>query len=281
MSKDLKHQSNVENVNLDVSAMNVTGLESSDPNEHVMSKEEIDSVDRVVPGSKWEFDESVAKCFNNMLERSIPGYTDMRGLCYELGKKFVRQGSSIVDLGASRGEALRPFIENHYDQVNFFVGLEVSEPMRNEMISEFGHLDKVQVRDYDLRTINSLDFTVHRENNDLVLSVLTLLFTPIQYRSKIIKNVYDMLSPGGAFIVVEKVLGGCCETDDLLVDAYYELKAANGYTPDDIQRKKASLEGVQVPLTHDANVELLKAEGFSKVEGFYRNLNFAGWIAIK
>lgn len=241
-----------------------------------------EAVDKVVPGNKWEFDGNVAKCFNDMLKRSIPGYLDMRGLCYSLGKTFINNGSTVIDLGASRGEALRPFLEGScYGRAKNFIGLEISDPMRQEMEKEFGHLDKVEIHDYDLRSIDTMDFSVHDKNIDLVLSILTLLFTPIQYRSKIIKNVYDMLSPGGAFILVEKVLGGCCETDDLLVDAYYEMKSANGYSPDDIQRKKASLEGVQVPITYEANVDLLKAEGFSKVEGFYRNLNFAGWIAIK
>ena len=262
----------------DVSAMKVTGIEQPDPNEPAITKEEIDNKDRVVPGAKWEFDEDVAKCFNNMLERSIPGYTDMRRLTYDLGKRFIQPyASTVIDLGASRGEALRPFIEE--GKALNYIGLEVSEPMRVEFKKEFGQRDNVKVLDYDLRTLDHLDFAPHKV--DLVLSILTLLFTPIQYRSKIIKNVYDMLEPGGAFIVVEKILGSCSEIDDMLVDAYYELKSANGYSPDDIQRKKASLEGVQVPVTRDANVDMLKAEGFRKVDGFFRNLNFAGWIAIK
>lgn len=260
----------------------VTNIETPDPGEPVMSKKEIDeqslNVDKVVPGNKWEFDENVAKCFNNMLERSIPGYIDMRNLCYSLGEKFIKPyDSTVIDLGASRGEALRPFIED--GKALSLIGLEVSAPMRDEFQKEFGSHKNVSIVDYDLRSISSDHFIQH--NVTLVLSILTLLFTPIQYRSKIIKNVYDMLEPGGAFILVEKVLGSCCEIDDLLVDCYHEMKSANGYSPTDIERKKASLEGVQVPITGEANVALLRAEGFSKVDEFYRNLNFAGWIAIK
>ena len=263
----------------EVEGAKVTGIEPHDPEEPAMTKEAIDaSVDKVVPGNKWEFDADVAACFNNMLERSIPGYFDMRRLSYDLGKRFIQPyASTVIDLGASRGEALRPFIEE--GKALNYIGLEVSEPMRREFKKEFGAYENVSVMDYDLRTIDSGDFSHHKV--DLVLSILTLLFTPIQYRSKIIKNVYDMLQPGGAFILVEKVLGSCSEIDDMLVDAYYEMKSANGYSPDDIQRKKASLEGVQVPVTRDANVAMLKAEGFSKVDGFFRNLNFAGWIAVK
>ena len=46
-------------------------------------------VDNVTPKDKWEFDSEVARCFADMLERSIPDYKSMRGLIYELGEKFI------------------------------------------------------------------------------------------------------------------------------------------------------------------------------------------------
>ena len=40
--------------------------------------------DNVKPGEKWEFNEDVAACFANMLERSIPDYKSMRALTYKI-----------------------------------------------------------------------------------------------------------------------------------------------------------------------------------------------------
>jgi len=231
-------------------------------------------IDKVQPKDKWEFGEDVAKCFSDMLERSIPGYTDMRMLSYKLGKNFVHPDKHILDLGAASGEALRPYIVD--DIANSYMGLEVSKPMRDEMNNQFPRSD-VKAIDYDLRKLDPKDFN----NVSLVLSILTLMFTPIQYRPQIINAVYNILPTDGAFILVEKVLGASAQVDDLLVKSYYEMKLDHGYTLSDIERKKASLEGVQVPLTANFNVEMLKSEGFRKVECFYRNLNFAGWIAIK
>ena len=232
------------------------------------------NTDNVTPKGKWEFNEDVAKCFNDMLERSIPGYLEMRKLTYQLGRTFLNENSTVLDLGASRGEALRPFIEEGIAKK--FIGLEVSEPMRKEMESEFKNNANVEVLDYDLRKFNSNDFEA-----DLVLSVLTLLFTPIQYRSSIIKNIYNILPEGGAFILVEKVLGSCADLDDLLVDCYYDMKRGNGYSQEDIDNKKASLEGVQVIQTDATNKQMLLNEGFTKVDCFYRNLNFSALVAIK
>jgi tRNA (cmo5U34)-methyltransferase len=66
-----------------------------------------------------------------------------------------------------------------------------------------------------------------------------------------------------------------------MVDLYYALKERNGYTRDDIDRKRFSLEGVLVPVTARWNEELLYGSGFTHVECFWRFLNFAGWVAVK
>lgn len=82
-------------------------------------------------------------------------------------------------------------------------------------------------------------------------------------------------------ILVEKILGASAEIDEKLVQLYYSLKAQNGYSPYEIERKKLSLEGVLVPVTAKWNEELLHNAGFSQVDCFWRWMNFAGWIAIK
>ena len=64
-------------------------------------------------------------------------------------------------------------------------------------------------------------------------------------------------------------------------DIYYDLKRANGYTEDQIQRKRLSLDGVLVPLTARWNEEMLRMVGFNEVDCFWRWMNFAGWVAIK
>ena len=99
----------------------------------------------------------------------------------------------------------------------------------------------------------------------------------IQYQGE----ARDIESFGGAFIIVEKVLGNSAKIDDLFVKEYYNLKQENGYTQEQIANKRKSLEGVLVPLTSSFNEHLLHQVGFKYVDCFFRCLNFAGWIAIK
>jgi tRNA (cmo5U34)-methyltransferase len=82
-------------------------------------------------------------------------------------------------------------------------------------------------------------------------------------------------------VLVEKVLGQDAHSNDLLVNLYYELKGKNGYTEEQINNKRVALEGILVPVTASWNVQFLQNAGFSHVECFWRNLNFAGWVGVK
>lgn len=50
-----------------------------------------------------------------MLERSIPGYVQMRELTFAVGEKYLRKDgkiSNIVDIGCSNGLSIYPFCRN-------------------------------------------------------------------------------------------------------------------------------------------------------------------------
>ena len=113
----------------------------------------------------------------------------------------------------------------------------------------------------------------------LTLVVLALMFTPSEHRRDIGAHRIDC--PRRRDPSVEKVLGASADVDRLLVDRYYDLKARNGYSRDEIERKRFALEGVQVPVTARWNEELLRDQGWSSVECFWRALNFGGWLAVK
>lgn len=234
--------------------------------------------DNVMPKGKWEFDQGVTDCFDEMLERSIPGYSDMRELVTKIGKRYVQRRSSIIDLGCSTGEAINPFIQTFGCQNNYRL-FDVSKPMLEKTRQRYkGWIEEgvVDVQEFDIR--NGLP--IHTFSS-LILSVLTLQFTPIEYRQKIIQSIYDSLTPGGAFILVEKVLGADYTIDSMLVDEYYKVKAENAYTQEQISAKRKSLEGVLVPITAKWNEDMLKGVGFKNIDCFWRYLNFAGWVAIK
>lgn len=230
-----------------------------------------------LPGERWEFDTSVTAVFDDMLARSIPQYEVMRTLAYDVAKPFVVKGTYIVDLGCSRGESLAPFVRD-FGATNIFLGVETSEPMivaaRDRFQTDIG-ANYVDIQRLDLREgYPSVVASV-------TLSVLTLMFTPINYRQRIVQDIYDHTIKGGTFVLVEKVIGTGARLDRLMVDRYHALKHDQGYSWEEIDRKRFALEGVQVPVTANWNVELLRQAGFREIDCFWRWCNFAGWIAIK
>lgn len=233
--------------------------------------------DNVTPGDKWQFDESVTAAFDDMLARSIPQYEVMRQACFDIACKFQHQHTDIVDLGCSRGEALARLVDK-FGAHNRFIGVEISKPMLEASRQRFEGYIKcgtVDIRELDLRT----DYPPVEAC--ITLSILTLQFTPIEYRQQILAQVYKHTRQGGAFILVEKVLGASAQIDSLFVENYYALKGEHGYSPEQIERKRLALEGVLVPVTAKWNEELLRTAGFVQVDCFWRWMNFAGWVGVK
>ena len=230
-------------------------------------------------GARWAFDEEVAGCFDDMLARSIPDYLEMRRLVTDLGRTFVRSAADVVDLGCSRGEALAPFVDPPDPRAvrpRCAIGVEVSLPMLEAARARFASAaPSVQLLSTDLRR----DFPVCVPS--LVLSVLTLQFIPIEHRQRVVQAAFDALLPGGAFIVVEKVLGASSALDTLFVDEYLRLKAAHGYSAEEIARKRLALEGVLVPITAEWNEGMFRRAGFLHVDCFWRWCNFAAWVCVK
>jgi len=225
---------------------------------------------------RWEFDESVADVFDDMLRRSIPQYEVMRSAVNEVARRLAKPGTDIIDLGCSRGETLAPLVKEFGDRCHY-VACDVSKPMLEVCRERYRDLIKagvVDVRECDLRR----DFPPGRAS--VILSVLTLQFTPIEYRRRIIEAARAQIVDGGAFILVEKVFGRSAALDRMLEDIYLRFKADNGYTQEEIARKKLSLEGVLVPLDAGQNYTMLKESGFRSVECFWRWMNFAAWVAV-
>lgn len=237
-------------------------------------------VDTLNVNGKWKFDESVTNVFSNMLERSIPQYDVMRDSVFNLGCQLLDKQTytdyTILDLGCSNGLSLERFIKKYGENAKY-IGVDNSEPMVTEARERFKPYNQVvEILNYDFK--HGFDIT---GDADLVLSVLTLQFIPIEYRQQVIQNIYDVLSPTGGFIMVEKVLGNSAYLNELFIEEYLNMKKINGYTNEQIERKQLSLEGVLVPMTSNWNVDMLKQAGFKYIDTFWRWMNFEGVVCIK
>lgn len=237
--------------------------------------------DNIIPQGKWSFDEDVSNCFEDMLSRSIPQYDVMRessaNLVHDIISPYAVENFNILDIGCSDGLMIQKLL-NKFDYKGRYTGIDISEPMLQKARYIFEHEIKnkqVNIYNCDLRT------NFPNEVYNAITSILSIQFTPIEYRQQIIQNIYNHLYLNGCFIMVEKVLGNTANINELFVKNYYDMKKQNGYTEEQIERKRLSLEGVLVPVTSDWNIDLLKQSGFRQVDVFWKWMNFVGYIAIK
>jgi tRNA (cmo5U34)-methyltransferase len=227
--------------------------------------------DEVIAKGAWRFDTNVAHVFEDMLSRSIPDYLGMRRATTELALRFAQPNTNILDLGCSRGSALKPIIESLGNTCSY-LGVEVSESMR---VAARKEIPDAEIIDLDLRE------AYPQIETSVTLAVLTLQFVPIEYRQKIISEAYKNTKSGGVLLLVEKVLGSDAFSDKTFVETYLNRKGENGYTQEQIKTKRKSLEGVLVPVTANWNMDLLRDAGWQHIDCYWRQLNFAAWIAVK
>lgn len=233
----------------------------------------------------WRFDDAVTDAFDDMLGRSIPQYDVMRravtdSACWFLDRYRVQTGTfgRVVDLGTSRGSAIAPIVERMGKDARYHA-FEISEPMlrvARERFAEQIEAGLMAVEQHDLRD----GYPAH-DPAVAILSTLTLQFVPIEHRQRLLRGVWKHLTPTGAFVWTEKVLGATADLDALEVDLYYDLKRGNGYSQEAIDRKRLSLEGVLVPLTARFNEDLLRGAGFQQVDCVWAWCNFRTWVAVK
>lgn len=215
-----------------------------------------------------------------MLSRSIPQYEVMRNSVSALIKSITEiyelHKFSLLDIGCSNGLMIKTLM-NHCDGGSY-TGIDISKPMLDKAKDLF--IDEISKGIVDIHECD-LRYNFPNETYNFITSILSIQFTPIEYRQDIIQNIYNGLSNNGVFIMVEKVLGNTSMLNNLFVKEYYRMKSNNGYTDEQINRKKLSLEGVLVPVTSSWNIDLLKQAGFKQVDTFWRWMNFVGYIAVK
>lgn len=227
--------------------------------------------------SDFRFGEQVAQVFDDMVNRSVPFYTEIQRMMAELAATFATEDSDIYDLGCSTGTTMlgmdtlvKPGIR--------FVGVDDSLDMLDKCREKLQSLGFS--RPYDLRCFD-LNTGVTISNASVVVLCLTLQFVRPINREELIKSIYEGLNPGGALILVEKILAEESSFNRSFIDFYYNYKRRNQYSELEISQKREALENVLIPYKLSENITLLRDRGFAHCEVFFKWYNFAGLVAIK
>jgi tRNA (cmo5U34)-methyltransferase len=240
-----------------------------------LAKDEVFKKDQ--PIADFAFTEKVASVFDDMLDRSVPFYSEMQRMIAEMANDFAVEGTNVYDLGCSTGTTILNLNAAISKKVKF-VGVDYSEAMLKRCREKFAEHDFAAEHDLVCADLNR---GLVIENASMVLMVLTLQFVRPLYRDTLVSSIVRGLHENGCLILVEKVLGEDSVFNRLFIDYYYDLKKRNGYSELEIARKREALENVLVPYKLMENREMLLRAGFRYCDVFFKWYNFCGIIAVK
>lgn len=229
----------------------------------------------IYPLSDWAFNEDVSHLFDNHVRQSVPLYEAIQQLIAQLSDFFIQPHTVVYDLGCATGETISRIHHRHYHKPVKFIGIDESEPMLQKAIR------KNEGNPYIQFVQQSIEHYLFEHKSNLILSVLTMQFLPIETRKQVLQNIYSSLNKGGAFFFVEKSYPSHPKIQDMFTQIYHDEKEKQGLTATEIRDKDKSLRGVLNSLTVSDNMELLAVTGFSVVEIFFKYLNFTGFLVIK
>lgn len=225
----------------------------------------------------FEFNETVASVFDDMISRSVPLYREIILQQARLAAKFYQPGTEIYDLGCSTGNFASSLISEMKGREFSITAIDNSAPMIElfkKRISAFGGAGKVTPLLSDIMNINFRSSSVFVAN-------LTVQFIEPDRRDELNRRIYDALLPGGILLLTEKTVNPDTDLAALQQEFYYRLKEENGYSQIEITRKREALENVLIPETVETHIQRLNSAGFSAIEIWLKWFHFTSFVCRK
>ena len=227
--------------------------------------------------SPFRFDETVAKVFDDMIDRSVPFYSAIQAIQADLACQFAQPQTNVYDLGCSTGNFVHAFMAQAPDEVGI-IGCDGSPAMLEKCRkaqANWSRQKNIHWQECDLHHPIALD------KASVVVLCLILQFIKPDHRPALLAQIYRQLLPNGAILLFEKIKSADPKLEAYFTGQHEAYKKKMGYSQLEIARKRQALENVLIPFTFQQNIDLLRNAGFSQIDSYFRWNNFCGLIALK
>ncbi|MFB9133770.1 carboxy-S-adenosyl-L-methionine synthase CmoA [Vibrio olivae] len=225
----------------------------------------------------FTFDERVAEVFPDMIQRSVPGYSNIISAIGMLAERFAKPNTNVYDLGCSLGAATLS-MRRHIDKDGCkIIAVDNSSAMVERCklhINAYRSDTPVDVLEADIRDVDIQDASV-------VVLNFTLQFLSPDDRYALLSKIHAGLRPGGILILSEKYVFENAAANELLIDLHHDFKRANGYSELEISQKRNAIENVLRPDSIADHKQRFEQIGFSSNEVWFQCFNFGSMFAIK
>jgi len=221
----------------------------------------------------FEFNESVASVFDDMISRSVPHYKISSNLVCDFLNLMLESDAKIVDLGCSTATMLLKLFEKNPKFRLFGVD---NSPSMIEIAQNKANAFGAEIK-FSLADIMDADF----KGADCVILNYTLQFIEPKKRPEFIKKIRENLNENGILIFSEKLIFKDEAANSAIREIYENYKISQGYSRFEIAQKRQALENVLIPLDENSNLKMLFSAGFRSAETLFKWGNFATYVASK
>ena len=207
---------------------------------------------------EWTFKSAeVAGEFNLHVREQLPWYDIATRSVVHFGRHYIPQGGMIYDIGASNGNIGRALAEIITARKCELVGIEESA----EMAVQYNAPGELVIGDVTEHEFKPFDFAV---------CFLILMFLPISKRGALMQRLAQLIKPGGAIVVVDKINTAPGYYGTAARRLAMQWKMDNGVAPENIIEKELSLAGHQRPIDPAILTPYARQ--------FFQFGEFAGWV---
>ena len=223
----------------------------------------------------FEFDDSVADVFPDMIRRSVPGYGSMLSMIAQTAERFSQPNTHLYDLGCSLGAGTM-LLRQHAAADCRVIAVDNSTAMTSRLKQLVAGAEATPV---DVVTSDLCEVGV--SNASVVVLNLTLQFLPPEDRTEQICRIVDGMRNRGALLLSEKICFEDPVQQQLMTEMHHDFKKAHGYSDLEIAQKRTAIENALIPETLDTHIRRLKSAGMSSVVPWFQCFNFASILAVK
>lgn len=231
----------------------------------------------MLPGD-FVFDEKVANVFEDMINRSVPGYSTIIAMIGILAQRYCQENTRIYDLGCSLGgatfAATYQVTCSNYSIVAIDNSMAMISKLKSRLAAESRQTDHIRCRCEDISQTEI-------SNASVIVLNFTLQFIPLAQRRQLLEKIFNGLNPGGILIISEKILFPDDSLNRLFTDLHHGFKESRGYSALEISQKRAALENILIPETLDTHRSRLEGIGFHSFDVWFQIFNFASMLAFK
>jgi tRNA (cmo5U34)-methyltransferase len=227
--------------------------------------------------AEFRFDDTVASVFPDMIQRSVPGYSNIIAMTGLLAARHAQDHTRCYDLGCSLGASTIAMASQLQNRNIEFVAVDNSEAMLTRCQQAVNTLPTPA----NIQLVYDALQKITIENASVVVLNFTLQFVPLAERDAVISSIYRGLQPGGALILSEKIFFENPAMQELTTELHHAFKMANGYSEMEVSQKRSALENVLIPETLAAHEQRLRNAGFENFGVWFQCFNFTSLVAIK